>query len=205
MFETILTIIGLTGLLGIALLMFAENLFPPIPSEVIMPLAGFAAARGDFNFVAAVFAGSLGALLGALVWYGVGRWFGAMRLKRWAASNGRWLTMTPEDVDRAAQFFYQRGGPAVLLGRLVPGIRTYISVPAGMAKMRLVSFTIWTSVGTLMWTWFLAYIGFRLQEHHEAVAEWLDPVTTGLLALGLAIYLYRVITFRRAVDGKVAG
>lgn len=196
MFETILTIIAVTGILGIALLMFAENVFPPIPSEIIMPMAGFAAARGDLNFVAVVLAGSFGALLGALLWYGVGHWFGAIRLRRWAASHGRWLTMTPEDIDRATGFFAQRGGPAVLLGRLLPGIRTYISIPAGMARMRLVTFTLWTSVGTVIWTWFLAYVGFRLQEHSAALSDWLDPITTGILTLGLAIYLYRVVTFR---------
>lgn len=196
MFETILTIITLTGIVGVALLMFAENVFPPIPSEVIMPLAGFAAARGDLNFLAVVLAGAFGALLGALAWYGVGRWFGVDRLKRWAASHGRWLTMTPQDVDRATAYFARRGGPAVLVGRLIPGIRTYISIPAGMARMRLMSFTLWTSVGTVIWTWFLAYVGYRLQEHHAAVSDWLDPVTTGVLVLGLAIYGYRVVTFR---------
>lgn len=196
MFETILTVIALTGIVGIALLMFAENVFPPIPSEIIMPLAGFAAARGDLNFSSVVLAGSFGALLGALVWYGVGHWFGVVRLKRWAGSHGRWLTMTPQDVDRATGFFATRGGPAVLVGRLVPGIRTYISIPAGMARMRLISFTLWTLVGTVIWTWFLAYVGFRLQEHYEAVADWLDPVTTGVLILGLAVYVYRVVTFR---------
>lgn len=197
MFEAIVAIIGVTGLLGIAFLMFAENVFPPIPSEVIMPLAGFAAARGDFHFAAVVIAGSVGALSGALVWYLVGHRMGTVRLRRWAARHGRWLTLTPDDIDRATDFFQMRGGPAVLLGRLLPGIRTYISVPAGMARMRLVSFTAWTGVGTMIWTWLLAYVGFRLEEHYELVADWLDPATTSLLVLGLAIYLYRVITFRR--------
>ncbi len=198
MFETIVTIIAVTGVIGIALLMFAENVFPPIPSEIIMPLAGFAAARGDLDFASVVAAGSIGALLGAFVWYGVGHAFGVARLRRWAASHGRWLTMTPEDVDRATAFFAERGGPAVLIGRLLPGIRTYISIPAGMARMRLVPFTLWTAVGTVLWTWFLAWIGYRLQEHHARVAEWLDPVTTCLLVLSLGIYLWRVATFRSA-------
>lgn len=197
MFDAIVAIIGVTGLLGIAFLMFAENVFPPIPSEVIMPLAGFAAARGDFSFAAVVLAGSAGALSGALVWYLAGYRMGTVSLRRWAARHGRWLTMTPDDVDRATHFFRKRGGPAVLIGRLVPGVRTYISIPAGMAKMRLIRFTAWTGVGTLIWTWLLAYIGLRLEEHYELVAGWLDPVTTGLLALGLTIYIYRVITFRR--------
>ncbi len=84
----------------------------------------------------------------------------------------------------------------MLLGRLIPGIRTYISIPAGMARMRLLPFTLWTAVGTVMWTWFLAHVGFRLQEHYEALSAWLDPITTGVLVLGLAVYLYRVLKFR---------
>jgi membrane protein YqaA with SNARE-associated domain len=131
MFDWITGLVERTGYVGIALLMLAENVFPPIPSELIMPLAGFAAAQGELGMAGVVAAGTAGALAGALLWYGLGRWVGLERLKRWAAEHGRWLTVSPDDLDRAAAWFGRHGGAAVLVGRLVPAVRTLISVPAG--------------------------------------------------------------------------
>ncbi len=103
-----------SGYSGIFLLMLAENLFPPIPSEVIMPLAGYISARGQLTFVGVLLAGAAGSLVGALFWYAVGRWIGADRLKRFAARHGRWLTLSPTDVDRASAWFARHGQTAVL-------------------------------------------------------------------------------------------
>src|SRR5687768_13383192 len=105
MFDWITAIVERTGYLGIALLMFVENVFPPIPSELIMPLAGFTAARGDLDIVLVVVAGTAGSLLGATLWYGVGKWIGPERLKRWTAAHGRWFTVSPDEVDRASKWF----------------------------------------------------------------------------------------------------
>src|SRR3546814_5794331 len=129
MFDWIVAAIERTGYLGIALLMLAENLFPPIPSELIMPLAGFTAAQGNLSFPLLVAAGTTGSLLGAVFWYIIGRWLGCDRLKRWADRHGRWMTMSPEDVDKAAEWFGRHAGKAVLFGRLVPAVRTLLSVP----------------------------------------------------------------------------
>jgi membrane protein DedA with SNARE-associated domain len=197
MFDRITGLVEQTGYLGIALLMLAENLFPPIPSELIMPLAGFAAARGELGMVGVVAAGTAGALAGALFWYHVGRRVGLERLKRWAAGHGRWLTVSPDDVDRAAAWFDRHGGAAVLVGRLVPAVRTLISVPAGVAGMALPRFLACSAVGTALWTALLAVTGYLLGEQHQKVGDYLDPVSNAILALLALGYLYRVATFRR--------
>lgn len=142
MFDWITGVVEKTGYLGVALLMLAENIFPPIPSEMIMPLAGFTAAQGELNIILVVLAGSIGSLAGALTWYRVGAWMGSDRLKRWAAKHGRWLTLHPGGVDKTCDWFDRHGGRTVLVGRLIPTIRTLISVPAGIARMPLLPFLI---------------------------------------------------------------
>lgn len=198
MFDWIRELVEAGGYLGIAALMFAENLFPPIPSELIMPLAGFTSSRGELNIVIAVLAGSAGSLAGAVFWYGVGCWVGADRLKRWAARHGRWLTLTPHDVDDACAWFNRHCGKAVFFGRLVPAVRTLISVPAGIAGMGLRRFLLYSTLGTLLWTTFLAGAGYLLGEQYHRVAEWTNPVSNFVIAVLVLWYLYRVATFRRS-------
>lgn len=196
MFDLIVGIIAATGVLGVAVLMFAENIFPPLPSEVIMPLAGFAAARGDIDFVFLVIAGTAGAVLGAWVWYEIGRRVGLERLRCWSASHGRWLTLAPDEVDRMAGLFTRFGALTVFLGRLLPTVRTFISIPAGVTRMPLADFLVWTSAGTALFTFTLAYAGYRLEAHYDRVEAWLNPLTTGVLAFAVLGYLYRLVTFR---------
>jgi membrane protein DedA with SNARE-associated domain len=196
MFDWITGFVRQAGYVGVFLLMLAENVVPPIPSELIMPLAGFAAARGHLSIPLVVLAGTAGSLLGALFWYVLGRRLGLERLKRLAARHGRWLTLSPDDVARADDWFGRHGGKAVFLGRLVPTVRTLISVPAGINGMPLPSFLAWSALGTLMWTALLAGAGFLLQSQYELVADYLNPASTVLIALIVAWYLYRVATFR---------
>ncbi len=205
MFDWITGIVDRTGYLGVALLMFAENLFPPIHSELIMPLAGYTAARGELSLVLVVAAGVAGTQAGALFWYWIGRREGADRLKRWAGRHGRWLTLSPGDVDEADAWFDRHGAKAVLLGRLIPAVRTLISVPAGLAAMPLPSFLLWSGLGTALWTGLLAAAGYLLEDQHQKVAAWLNPASNVVLGLILAGYLYRVATFgrrRRASEGS---
>lgn len=196
MFDWITGFVARGGYLGVFLLMLAENIVPPIPSELIMPLAGFTAARGQLGFVAVVIAGTAGSVLGALFWYRVGRRLGAERVKRFAARHGRWLTLSPADVDRAIARFGRRGATAVFFGRLVPTVRTLISVPAGIAGMPLPAFLAWTTLGTGLWTALLAGAGYLLQGQYGLVADYLDPVSAVAVGLIAAWYLYRVVTFR---------
>ncbi|PJK27794.1 DedA family protein [Minwuia thermotolerans] len=198
MFDWITGVIEQGGYPGIAFLMFAENVFPPIPSELIMPLAGFSAARGELDIVLATLAGSAGSLLGALFWYGIGRWLGEHeRLKRFAEGHGRWLTLTPKEIDRARDWFERHGGKAVFLGRLVPAVRTFISVPAGVARMSLARVTLYSALGTVIWTALLSGAGFLLEDQYQRVAGWANPVSNAVVALLVIWYLYRVITFRK--------
>lgn len=197
MFEFVVGVIIAAGLVGVALLMFAENIVPPIPSEVVMPLAGFAAAQGHLSFPGVVLAGTAGALAGAWVWYALGRRVRPETLEGWVERHGRWLTIDREDLDRSRRLFETRGGLAVFLGRLVPGVRTFISVPAGVVRMPPPAFLVWTAMGTALWTLLLASAGYLLEAEHHRVERWLDPATEVLLAAAVGLYLYRVYRRRR--------
>lgn len=206
MFDWITGLIESTGYLGIALLMLLENVFPPIPSELIMPFAGFAAARGDLSLILVILAGTVGSVAGALLWYFVGRWLGGDRIKRFAARHGRWLTLSPDEVDRAQDFFNRHCGKAVVIGRLVPGVRTLISVPAGIVGMGMTRFLLYSTLGTAVWTALLAGAGYLLESGYEQVSGWLNPVTNVILGAAVLWYLYRVVTFKpRRGDGAPAG
>lgn len=190
-------IISGMGYFGVVLLMFLENIFPPIPSEIIMPLAGFTAARDGMTLVGVILAGMLGSLLGALPWYFAGRLFGEERLKAWTDRHGRWLTLSSGEVDKALDWFERHGGAAVFFGRLVPTVRTLISVPAGLACMNLARFLIYSAAGTLLWSGLLAFAGYLLQGQYHKVSDYVGPVSTAVIVLIVVTYLYRVITYRR--------
>lgn len=192
MVEWVLAVIAAGGLAGVAALMFAENLFPPIPSEVILPLAGYAAARGDLPLAGVILAATAGAVAGATVWKAAGRRIPEAGLRSWVDRHGRWLALEVRDLDRAQAFFQRWGGLAVFLGRLAPGIRTLISLPAGVLRMPWGVFLAWTTAGTFLWTLALTLTGAALASRHDQVAAWLDPVTEILLGLLLVAYLWRV-------------
>lgn len=196
MFDWVLSVIESWGYPGIFFLMLAENLFPPIPSEVIMPLAGFLAAQGKLAFIPTVIAGTLGAVLGTGFWFVIGAWFGASRLKRWAARYGRVMTLSPADIDRAQAWFDRKGGAAVLIGRMIPAVRTLISVPAGIARMPLRRFVGYTILGSFLWTLVLTAAGLLLEANFHRVADVIDPVSKVVVAVVVLAYLYRVITWR---------
>ncbi|MDX6749634.1 DedA family protein [Geminicoccaceae bacterium 1502E] len=196
MFDWITGFVEQSGYLGIAFLMLAENVFPPVPSELIMPLAGYTAASGELNMAGVVAAGTAGSLAGALFWYYVGLKIGMERLRRWAGRHGRWLTLHPDELDRAKAMFERHSGTAVFIGRLVPALRTLISVPAGVACMGLARFLLFSTLGTAIWTALLAGAGYVLEDQYQKVAEWMNPATNTILALMLAYYVYRVVTFR---------
>lgn len=184
------------GPVGIALLMFLENVFPPIPSELIMPLAGYLATRGDMNIFVVIAAGTAGSMLGILPWYFLGRRLGHEGVRKFASRHGRWLTMTASDVDAATDRFKRHGAISVLIGRLIPTVRTLISVPAGVATMPIGRFLALSFVGTLAWTAALAVAGYLLGQAYSTVADYVDPVSTGVLVVLVAIYIYRVVTYK---------
>ena len=193
MFDWITSVVSESGYPGIVGLMFAENIFPPIPSELIMPLAGFVAAQGKLNPVLVVLAGTLGSVLGALPWYYLGLWLGRERICALAARHGRWLTLDERDVGKAIDWFEKHGGKAVLLGRLVPTVRTLISVPAGMARMPLLPFLAYSAIGTLAWTALLTAAGYLLKSEYQVVGRYVDAASKIIIGLIVLTYLYRLL------------
>lgn len=196
MFDWITGFLETGGLFAVAAIMFLENVFPPIPSELIMPLAGYNASQGVGSLWATILAGSFGAVAGALFWYWIAMVYGMPRLQRLAAKHGRWLTVTPADLDRADAWFHRFGGVAVLAGRCVPTIRTLISIPAGLSRMPLPWFLLLTSIGTVIWTAGLTIAGYLLGANFAQVEEWLSPFSTIVILLIVGIYIYRVVTFK---------
>jgi membrane protein DedA with SNARE-associated domain len=189
----VMRMIQSAGSPAIALLMFIENVFPPIPSELIMPLAGYMAGRGQLSMAMIILAGTLGSVLGALPLYYLGRKIGAQRMKRLAERHGRWVTVSPEEIERAQGWFDRHGGMAVLFCRLIPGVRSLISIPAGIGRMNLAAFLAYTTVGSAIWTALLAWLGYVLGSNFEKVGEYLDPVSWVVLGGLLAMYIWRVI------------
>lgn len=185
------------GYLGIGLLMCLENLFPPIPSELIMPLAGVLAAGGELSVAGAIAAGSAGSLAGQSAWYWVGRRLGERRLRSLAERHGRWMAVDPRDLDRARDWLTRHGVLALLVGRLVPTVRTLISLPAGMARVPLWQFLLYSAIGTTAWTTVLVVAGYLLHTRVGRVRDVLGPVSTVVLVALVGWYLWRVATYER--------
>ncbi|WP_273502643.1 DedA family protein [Paracoccus sphaerophysae] len=196
MFDWVVSVISGWGYPGVFVLMLLENLFPPIPSEVIMPLAGYLVGEGGLALVPTILAGTLGSMLGTSLWYVIGAWIGAERLKRWAARRGRLLTLSPSDVNTAQAWFDRRGGLAVLFGRMIPAVRTLISVPAGIARMPLPRFLAFTLLGSALWTGLLTAAGLLLSANYARVADVIDPLSKLVVAAVVLVYLWRVVTWR---------
>ena len=165
------------GYTAIFAAMFLENLFPPIPSELIMPLGGFYVQQGQLQLVPVVLAGLLGTVLGALPWYGIGRLVNEERIELWLSRYGGWIGIRPEELGRSRKWFGRYGTVLVFWGRLVPGIRTLISVPAGIEMMPMTPFLLWTTAGSLIWTALLTVAGMVMGEGYSNVELWIDPVS----------------------------
>ncbi|HEX7887996.1 MAG TPA: DedA family protein [Ramlibacter sp.] len=193
MAEWVIGVIDKLGYFGVVLLMLAENLFPPLPSELIMPFAGFLAAKGQLNPVLVVAAGAFGSLLGALPWYFVGRQVGADRLRRLAEQHGRWIAITPAEIDRGRRLFEKRGPLLLVFGRLVPALRTVVALPAGLAHMRPLPFILWSLLGSVLWTAFLTAAGYLLENQYGRIGKWLNPISTAIFAIIAVWYVVRVI------------
>lgn len=177
MLEWVKNIMNTLGYPGVAFLMFLENVFPPIPSEIVMPLAGFTSTQGNLNFIGIVIAGTLGSVLGAIPLFYLGKLVGEERLTAWADKHGKWLTVSGDEIRKADQWFERHGTKAVFFCRLIPGIRSLISIPAGISGMNFVQFLLYTTLGASIWTTALAFLGRVLGENYELVDRYLGPVT----------------------------
>lgn len=195
MFDWIVSLVEHTGYVGIALLLFMEDIFPPLPSEVVLPLAGFLAAQGRLNPVGVVAAGSLGSLAGATFWYFVAMHLGTGQLKSYARRYGRWLTLHPRDIDHVKTWFDRHGKKAVFYGRLLPGVHSLVSVPAGVSRMKPLPFLIFTLGGTLCWIIPYVLSGYLLQGNYMKVSQWMSPISSVMLIGFASFYAWRVMHF----------
>ena len=187
------------GAIGVALLVILENVFPPIPSEIVLPFAGFVAQRGDGSVVVMIVAATVGAVIGALILYYVAALIGPVRLGVFIAKFGKWFGVKPADLARAEQWFDRHAVAAVLLGRCVPLIRSVVSVPAGFRRMPLVPFIAYTALGSAVWNTALIGAGAALGNQWEnvepyvAILQWL---VLAAIALFLTWFVYGKIRRR---------
>jgi len=170
--------------------MFLENIIPPIPSEIIMPLGGFFVYQQKLNFFILVFWGLLGTILGSLPWYYLGRLVNEKRLANFLDKKGKYLGISSNDLIKSKRWFDKYGVPLVFWGRLVPGIRTLISVPAGIELMPLRKFLIWTALGSLIWVVLLTYSGYLFGENYLIIETYLDQIKYVLKPILILIFSY---------------
>ncbi|CAA9406244.1 MAG: hypothetical protein AVDCRST_MAG55-1010 [uncultured Rubrobacteraceae bacterium] len=198
--QWVLDVIGALGYLGLALLLIAENLFPPIPSEVVLPLAGFLVGRGELNLWGALTAATFGSVAGAVVLYGLGRWGGRRLVLRY----GKWLRVDEEGLRRAEGWFGRYGDWIVLVARVVPVARSIVSVPAGTAKMPLPRFVVLTTVGSAAWNGLLIGAGVALGANWRVVQNWVGSYSEGVLVFGTAaVALFLLLRHFRRGKGRL--
>lgn len=199
MVQWITTTIESLGYLGIFALMVLEHLIPPIPSELIMPLSGFVSRTSDsMNLVTVILAGSLGSLMGASAWYVLGLLISHEQLMTLVKRHGRWLTLKPNDIETAILFFQNSGGSWVVgVGRIVPGVRTYVSVPAGLSHMPLVPYLLYSALGTVLWTGALAIAGYVLGAQFDRVQQYIAPISKAVVAGVVIGFIFWVLRRRQ--------
>jgi len=176
--------------LTICLAMFLENIIPPIPSEIIMPLGGFFVYQQKLNFYILVFWGLLGTILGSLPWYYLGRLVNEKRLSNFLDKKGKYLGISTNDLIKSKRWFERYGVSLVFWGRLVPGIRTLISVPAGIELMPLKKFLIWSTFGSLIWVGLLTYTGYLFGENYPVIETFIDKINYFIKPILILIFLY---------------
>lgn len=194
--DWIIRLVEWGGYWGVAALMLLETVFPPVPSEVIMTVAGVSAARGTMTLEGTILAGTAGAMLGNWFWYWLAVKFGEARMHVFIDKYSRWLTLDWDEVERGERLFEKYGSTIVLVARMIPTLRSLISVPAGLFKMSLRRFLVFSTIGTLGWSAALAGAGYFLGSQFGDVEQWLGPLSTAVIAAIVLTYLWRVVTWK---------
>ncbi len=182
-------LIAAIGYPGIVLVMAIENIFPPIPSEAVLPFAGSLSAKGELDFWGVVAAGTAGSLLGAVVLYGIGYFAREAGVRRLVATYGKYVFISERDLDRGAAWFERYGEAVIFFGRLIPIIRSIISVPAGYTRMNFGKFLLFTTLGTALWSLVLTYAGRLLGENWEEIKTFIEPYQNVTLVVLVLIFL----------------
>jgi membrane protein DedA with SNARE-associated domain len=180
--------IDMAGYPGVAFLMMLESMVAPVPSEAVMPFAGSLVTTGRFTFLGVALASTLGSIVGSLISYAMGYYGGRPFVMRF----GRYLLLNPHDLEVTERFFARRGSAAIFVARFIPVVRHLISIPAGMGKMSLWRFSIYTIVGAGAWNCFLAWLGIHLGRHWDVIQKYsrpIDIVVLVLLVLAIAFFV----------------
>ncbi len=196
MTDWIISIMEQLGYFGIALLMFLDNVFPPIPSEVIMPSAGFAASKGQLLLSGVIIAGSIGSLVAAALLYWVGRKIPNQSIFNWVDRYGKYLFIKSDEVKKALDWFEKYGHRVVFFGRMVPAVRSLISIPAGMSHMPFWKFMLYSGVGTIIWTTFLACVGYYFGNNIELMQQIFSRV--GYVIIGIVLILVAYFFYKKS-------
>ncbi len=175
--------------------MFLENLIPPIPSEIIMPLGGFFVYQGNLNFYILIISGLIGTVVGALPWYFLGKLLNEKKLSNFIDGKGKFIGISTKDLDKSKLWFDKYGVMLVFWGRLIPGIRTLISVPAGIELMPINKFLIWTTLGSLIWVVFLTSAGYLFGENYKVIGLYLDNFKVILKPIFTILIIFLLIKF----------
>jgi membrane protein DedA with SNARE-associated domain len=194
--DWIIHLVNDTGYWGVALLMLLETVFPPVPSEVIMTVAGVSAARGNMTFTGVVASGTAGAMLGNYLWFLLAIKFGKERLQRFLEKHGRWLTLHWTEVERGQKLFTKYGSTIVLVARMLPTFRSLISIPAGIFRMSHRRFLVFSAIGTAGWSAALAGAGYALGSQFKDVEKILGPLSTAVIALIVVGYFWRLFRWK---------
>ena len=198
-------VIRAMGYPGLALVMFLENVLPPIPSEAVLPMAGWLAYEGEGNFTlwGVTIVGGIGSVSGALVFYGLGHWFGEQRVRVLMEKYGKWLLLKVEDLDKAIEWFDRYGEHVIFFGRMVPIVRSLVSIPAGLASMNLARFSLYTALGTSLWSFLLALAGYLLGRNWPMVMEWVGRYEKVVLILAVVgVLAFIIIRLRQRMLAK---
>ena len=193
MLEWATSIIERMGYGGIVFLMVLENVFPPIPSEVILPFAGFTASKGRLSLIGVIVAASTGSMLGAVPLYYLGYFLGIERVRRLAERYGRWVALSGRDIESAMEWFRGYGAGIVLVGRIIPGLRSVVSIPAGICGMTLSRFFLYSAAGTAVWSGLLVYLGWLLGKNYETVAQYVAYMSYGVAAVIIGAVIIWII------------
>lgn len=191
------------GPLGVGFMVFLDNIFPPIPSELVLPLAGFTSSRGEMNIVLAIICATLGSLSGAILLWALGKWIGLERIARVAV---KMPLVDVDDVHKTVAWFDKHGDKAVFFGRMVPIFRSLISIPAGMRNMPILKFTLLTTIGSAIWNTILIVAGFYLGENWSIVETYAGYFQTVVIVAVVAfVAVWIVLKIRKHRRQRTAG
>ncbi len=195
------SVVEALGPIGVAALVTIENLFPPIPSEIVLPLAGFVAATGDSNVVVMIAAATVGSMAGAYLLYGIAAAIGPVRLRTLVTRYGKWLSLTVDDLDRSEGWFDRYANRAVLICRCIPLMRSLISIPAGLRRSPLLPFSLYTLIGSLVWNTALIVAGYLLGDNWKSAERPLELMQNAVLVLiGVAVAWF---VWRRILQPRI--